>query len=159
MLGTSLQGWAGPGRGRERRARGAAVRTCAASRTLGLSAGALGSRGAGREPPGLGGAAPAGWGGGASAPRGGRWPQQRAASRPHQALGSVPGSQCRARDPSVCALPSPLRLRPLLDVSSRSRRGRLIFPFLLRQGSKEPRGEASPCTFKGTVAVGTRGAQ
>lgn len=142
LEGASLRGWAGlgggrEGKGRERRARGVAFPQDSARRA--------GPGGAGREPPGAGPGAAAGTARG---------------------VASAPGSQLRAR----CALVSaplpvpplpPLPLRPLLDVSSRSRRGRLFFfslPFLLCQGSREPRGEASPRTFKGAMAAGTRGA-
>lgn len=133
------RGWAGAGRGRGANA------GRAASRSLRTPRGAQGQGGAGREPPGAGPGAAAGTARG---------------------VASAPGSQLRAR----CALAAaplpvpplpPLPLRPLLDVSSRSRRGSLFFfslPFLLCQGSREPRGEASPRTFKGAMAVGTRGA-
>lgn len=121
----------------------------------GLRAARRASGGAGREPPGRGRAGRGRErGGGASAPRVGRRPGQRAASRPLR----VPAPY-RARSALGAAPLPPPRLRPLLDVSSRSEEGFFFFfsfPFLLCQGSQKTRGEASPRTFKGAVV--TRGA-
>nr|XP_036879907.1 collagen alpha-1(I) chain-like [Manis javanica] len=153
----------------------------------GLRAARRASGGAGREPPGLGGRAGergASAGAAAGAARGvaftrgsarsaGKWARSAgrqgrgradggrepggreraargAAAGAARGVASAPGSRLRtsARQP-----------RPLLDVSSCSRRGRRFFPPFCCQGSRQPRGEAPPSTFKGAEAVGTRGAR
>ncbi|XP_057362291.1 fibril-forming collagen alpha chain-like isoform X2 [Manis pentadactyla] len=86
--------------------------------------------------------------GGGREPGGRERAARGAAARAARGVASAPGSRIRtsARQP-----------RPLLDVSSRSRRGRRFFPPFCCQGSRQPRGEAPPSTFKGAEAVGTRG--
>lgn len=141
--------------------------------------GAQGSGGAGRGPPGLGGAGErsgcavgargaaarslrprrgargrggaslGGRGRGRGRAGGGRGPGRRAASCPLRAPGSAraalwPPRLCRCRR---CASAPFETFPPALE-------GFFYFSFLLRQGSREPRGEASPRTFKGAVVWG-----
>lgn len=120
------------------------------------SAGQVGAPGA--SLPGW--AGPCGRGGeGARARRAwGRWPGKRAVSRPLLAPGSARGAlrsarRASARAASAAAAPPP-PLRRFLPLAKRKAFSPLSF--LLCQGLREPRGEASPCTFKGAVAVGTR---